>query len=74
MLRKMTISVEDNVYNTLRPIADAQKINEYLTELIRPPLSAAALEAGYKAMAADADHEREAQEWCNALIGDCADA
>ena len=46
MLRKMTISVEDNVYNTLRPIADAQKINEYLTELIRPPLSAAALEAG----------------------------
>jgi hypothetical protein len=35
-----------------------------------PPLSATALEAGYKAMAADVDHEREAQEWCNALIGE----
>ena len=51
---------------------DAQKINEYLTELIRPSLSVAALEAGYKAMAADSGHEQEAKEWCNALIGDCA--
>jgi hypothetical protein len=70
----MTISVEENVYNTLHPIADAKKINEYLAELIRPPLSAEALEAGYKAMAADADHEQDALEWCNAIIGDCTDA
>ena len=73
-MKEMTIAVEENVYNTLRPIADAQKINEYLTELIRPPLSAAVLEAGYEAMAADADHEYDAREWCDALIGDCADA
>jgi len=28
------------------------------------------LDEGYAAMAADEEHEREAQEWCNAMIGD----
>jgi len=31
------------------------------------------LEEGYAAMAADEEHEREAQEWCNAVIGDIPD-
>lgn len=30
----------------------------------------AALEASYRAMAADEEHEAEAEEWCEALIGD----
>jgi len=30
----------------------------------------ASLEEGYAAMAADEEREAEAQEWCNALIGD----
>ena len=32
-----------------------------------------ALEAGYRAMAQDADREREALEWSEGLIGDIAD-
>lgn len=28
------------------------------------------LEDQYRCMAADAEHEREAEEWCEALIGD----
>lgn len=32
------------------------------------------LAAAYQAMAADTEREREALEWCNALIGDAADA
>ena len=31
------------------------------------------LEEGYRRMAADAEHEREAEEWCEALIGDATD-
>ncbi len=34
----------------------------------------AALEAGYRAMAADKEREEEASGWCEALIGDGADA
>jgi len=32
-----------------------------------------ALDEGYRAMAADTVREAEAQEWCNALIGDVPD-
>jgi hypothetical protein len=31
------------------------------------------LNADYPAMAADAEREREALEWCNGLIGDAAE-
>jgi len=31
-------------------------------------LSIAELEAGYKAMAADEEYERETMEWCNGLM------
>jgi hypothetical protein len=31
------------------------------------------LEDAYRQMANDAEHEREAEEWCEALIGDAAD-
>lgn len=32
------------------------------------------LEEDYRRMANDAEHEREAEEWCEGLIGDVADA
>jgi len=32
------------------------------------------LEEGYRAMAADTEREAEAQEWCNALIGDVCES
>jgi len=31
------------------------------------------LEEGYRDMASDAEHEREATEWCDALIGDSSE-
>ena len=31
------------------------------------------LEEGYREMASDAEHEREAKEWCEALIGDSSE-
>ena len=33
-------------------------------------LDAKNLERGYRRMADDSEHEREAQEWCEALIAD----
>jgi hypothetical protein len=31
------------------------------------------LEEGYREMARDAEHERDAAEWCEALIGDSSE-
>ena len=32
------------------------------------------LEEGYREMADDVEHEREAAEWCDALIGDSSES
>lgn len=44
------------------------------SDMIRPHVVDTALDDGYRAMAADAEREADAQEWCNALAGDMADA
>ena len=31
-------------------------------------------ETGYRKMASDKEHEREAEEWCDALIGDSSES
>lgn len=38
----------------------------------RRPVPHRHLENGYRAMAADADREREAEAWCEGLVGDVA--
>lgn len=37
------------------------------------PLATTEIEASYKAMAADQEREREAEEWTEGLVGDVAD-
>ncbi|GHU18502.1 hypothetical protein FACS1894163_10570 [Spirochaetia bacterium] len=56
MLKEVTISVEEDVYNAMET-------------LVRSQPSRTALEEAYKAMAADTEREQEAQEWCNASFG-----
>ena len=73
MQKKLTISIDEEVYNGLRRIVGPRKISRFLTELARPHVLPGALDAGYKAMAADEAEEREAYDWAEALIGDVAD-
>jgi len=48
--------------------------NEKVDSSPRPtPITYATAEESYAAMAADEEREAEAQEWCNALIGDIPD-
>ena len=73
MMRELTLNVEEALYNTLMPMVEKQTIGDLLTEFVQTKFShrtytQADLEAGYKAMAADAEYEREAMEWCNGLM------
>jgi len=45
-----------------------QKNIKELSRLPYRTYNQAELEAGYKAMAADDEYEREAMEWCNGLM------
>ena len=70
MTKELTISVDEDIYSGLMNVVGAQKINTLFADLVRPHIASLSLEEGYKAMALDEEHEKEAQEWCNALIGD----
>jgi len=73
MLRELTLSVDETLYNTLIPMVEKQTIGNLLAEFVQSRFSEHTytheeLEDGYKAMAADEEYEREAMEWCNGLI------
>ena len=70
MARQLVITLPDDVYDELRRRAGQDDVSSYIEQLVRPaPLSDRDLEAGYRAMAADEDREREALEWIEAEPG-----
>jgi predicted CopG family antitoxin len=73
MAKKLTITVEDEVYEGLHRVIGARRISRFLNDLARPHVTARDLEESYRAMAADEAREREAEEWIEELVGDVAD-
>ena len=73
MAKKLTITVDDDVYQGLHRRIGRRRISRFLNDLARPHVSERDLEEGYRAMAADAEYEREAMEWIEGVIEDVAD-
>ena len=73
MRKKLTITVDEEVYDGLHRVVGRRHISRFLNELAKSHVVDAALEEGYRAMAADEVHEREAVQWTEGLIGDVAD-
>ena len=71
--RKLTITVEDAVYQGLRRVVGRRNISRFLNDLARPHVVRENLEEGYRAMAADEEREAEAAQWSEGLVGDVAD-
>jgi predicted CopG family antitoxin len=74
MQKKLTITVDEEVYEGLHKVIGRRRISQFIEDLVRPHVIGADLEAGYQAMAADEAREAEALEWVEATIGDVADA
>ncbi|MCG9057311.1 hypothetical protein LH442_15340 [Laribacter hongkongensis] len=70
MHRKMTITLDEVVYEGLYRTVGRRKMSQFIEDLLRPHVVDASLDDGYRAMAADKAREAEAIEWCNALAGD----
>lgn len=73
MQKKLTISIDADVYDGLRARIGPRRISRFLSDLARPHVTADGLEAEYAAMAVDEAREIEAAEWSEGLIGDVAD-
>lgn len=74
MQKKLTITVEEDVYDGLYKVIGRRRISQFIEDLVRPHVTGTDLEAGYQAMAEDEAREAEALEWSEATIGDVADA
>jgi hypothetical protein len=70
---KLTITVDEEVYSGLHRVVGRRHTIRCLNELARPHVIQDALEEGYRAMAADEEHEREAMEWIEGVVADVAD-
>ncbi|HZZ86876.1 MAG TPA: hypothetical protein VFE13_00950 [Caulobacteraceae bacterium] len=70
MVRKLTITVDDEVYLGLKAKVGERRISRFLNDLAKPLVSEAALLEGYRQMAADSRGEAEASEWVEGLLGD----
>lgn len=73
MHKRMTITLDEEVYDGLYRMVGRRRMSQYIEDILRPHVTEAVLREGYQAMAADAGREAEAQEWCNALAGDMRD-
>ena len=67
MRRRMTITLNEVVYDGLYRTVGKRRMSQFIEDLLRPHVLDTALDDGYRAMAADAEREAEALAWCNAL-------
>ncbi len=74
MTKKLTISIDDRVYDGLHAVIGRGNIGKFLEDLARPFVVTDALVAAYIEMTADEAREAEADEWCEALEADGLDA
>jgi hypothetical protein len=70
MHKKMTITLDEVVYDGLYRTVGRRRMSQFIEDLVRPHVVDSSLDEGYKAMAADTSREREALEWVNALATD----
>ena len=74
MVKKLTITVEEEIYDGLHKVIGPGKISRFLQELARPHVLIKDLEKSYRLMAKDEAREKEALEWSEGLIGDIDEA
>jgi predicted CopG family antitoxin len=74
MHKKMTITIDEEVYDALYRVIGKGKISQFLEDLARSHVLKEDLTSAYQAMAADREREREAMEWSEGLIGSAVDA
>lgn len=73
MQKKLTITVDEEVYRGLHQHIGRRKISRFIEDLVRSHVVNVNLEAAYEEMAGDRDREDEALEWAEATIGDADD-
>jgi predicted CopG family antitoxin len=73
MQKKLTITVDERVYDGLHNVIGRRRISRFIESLVRPYVLGKDLEVAYQQMAQDEAREAEALAWAEATVGDAAD-
>jgi len=73
MQKKLTITIDEEVYKGLHAVVGRGRISRFLEDLARPHVISRDLEAAYRDMAGEGVRESEAEDWGEGLIGDLSD-
>ena len=72
MQRKLTITIDEAVYEGLYRKLGPRKIARFIEEIVRPHVLDADLDSEYEEMARDEMRERDAEEWSEATLDEVA--
>lgn len=70
MHKKLTITLDEQVYESLHRVIGRRSISQFIESLVRPHLMSADLTESYRQMAEDEAREAEALEWAEATVED----
>jgi len=70
MHKKLTITLDEKVYEGLYATVGERKISQFIENLVRPHVLHQKLEQAYREMALDKERELEANAWSENFIGD----
>ena len=70
MQKKLTITIDEIVYDGLNKRIGPRKISKFIQELVRPHVVLPDLESAYAEMAKDDKREEEALEWAEITFKD----
>ena len=72
MQKKLTITVDERVYEGLHMVIGRGRISQFIECLVRPHVIGRDLALIYAQMAQEEAREAEALEWAEATVGDVA--
>jgi len=72
MQKKLTISIDEEVYEGLRDVIGPGKISKFVEELVRPHVVRPRLDSEYEMMGKDKVREAKALEWADGTFRDTA--
>ena len=73
MQKKLTITLDERVYQGLHTVVGRRKISQFIEGLVRPHVIGQELDLAYRDMAREESREAEALEWSEATVGDVDD-
>ncbi len=73
MQKKLTITVDEQVYSGLHRVIGRRRISNFIESLVRPHVLEDELLAAYEEMAHDEVREAEAMDWAESTVTDIAD-